>query len=252
MYIVLFLTISVNFKKMHNFGSDRIDALEKASYAVTYCGDTATAFAVSAFGRQFGVTVAHFNCNTSCPSVLEHCPGLDISLILECPPRPTAHALDASKFTEPLTGDDAFVFGFGLDSNYRSYRASMGDRFKDDQYQNNTAYMRMPIVKSKYRFLTGAAQSKGFSGSCVLNGYGIIGVACANLALSTIAIIVPWADVHLCIEQKVRAGVKLPNECNLTTIPPPTLLNIVERNLLPYFKSNSYIHSMSVWIYNNF
>jgi len=144
-FILFYVSTSVNFKKLHNMGSDRVGALEKISFPVTMCGSDASAFAISAFGHEFGVTVAHFPCN-SCPSGYDQCENIDISLILKCPP--TRYALDASKFAESAIGDDAFVFGFAVDSSVRNYHATIGGRF--GSFINGTAYNSQPIVKPNY------------------------------------------------------------------------------------------------------
>lgn len=75
--------------------------IEEKTYKYSACGTTV---AISAFQHQFGVTVAHFPCNKTCPADLLRCSDLDISLIKKCPP--TSFSLDASQYTEPLVGDE--------------------------------------------------------------------------------------------------------------------------------------------------
>ena len=54
-----FLSVTINLKKLHNMGSDRIGLHEKISYKVNFSDQTGTAFAASYKGHHFGVTVAH-------------------------------------------------------------------------------------------------------------------------------------------------------------------------------------------------
>ena len=246
--ILFYLSTSINFKKIHNMGSDRISLLEKVSYKHQVSRESATAFAVTAHGKTFGVAVAHFNLSGSTPIGHIHCNGLDASLVVDrCPP--TAFSLDASVFTDPVTGDDAYVYGLGLESTIRSYSASIGSEYLNNV--NGAPYSAETIARSNYRFLVGAEQRIGFSGSCVLNGYGIIGMACASLTNTSNAVIVPWEDIWSCIEAKQREGIQFPSNCNITMLAPPTLRNRLETLVFPYVKDSVYLRRLSNWMYNN-
>jgi hypothetical protein len=244
--------MSVNFKKIHNMGSDRISFLEKVSYSITMCGSSATAIAVASHGHTFGVTVAHFNCTGLCPVDVIHCNGLDISLLLgECPP--SEFSLDATTFTSPMIGDDAFVYGHSLDQmGIRNYRATIGNLY--GRHIGNPPFSGMPNINLNARLLVGASQYPEFSGSAVLNGYGIIGVACASGKESFgTAIVVPWDDIMQCIENNVaNISANFPVGCNSTVISSPTLLNRVERGGAKYVTKFTFLKTVGTWIYDNF
>ena len=172
----LFLVIiSVKFQKFHNVGADRISAIEKASFhfADQACSGSATAFSVSLNKAVFSVTAAHIEC-ASCPDSVVHCDGLDIAFILKCPV--SQNALDGSQFVESRIGDDVYVRGYS-DVNINNYKASVGGTCGKNI--GNEHFAGKAIVQANYRYLIGGSQSLGLSGSRVLNGYGIVGVAVA-------------------------------------------------------------------------
>ena len=186
----------MNLKKIHNLGSDRISVLENSSYQVEVCGERGTAIAVSLNNYHFGVTVAHFSCEKKCPNGFIECKSLDASLdIRGCPS--TKYSLDASQFTDVNVGDEVFVYGFSTVTPIRNYRAIIG--YEHGRFMNGSAFNGEAIVKPNYRHLIGGEQTTGFSGSCVLNGYGIVGLACATLD-KTNAVVVPWIDIFQCID----------------------------------------------------
>jgi hypothetical protein len=244
---------SINFKKIHNFGSDRITVLEKVSNQVVYCNTSATAVDLYKNGYYFSVSVAHFKCNKACPKDLLHCPGLDVSLIPRCPIR--QHSLDVTSFSDGIIGDDAFVYGFGVASSIRNYRASIGGLYNFNI--TGEPFNGEAIVKSHYRLLVGGHQTPGFSGSCVLNGYNIIGLACVTLhedSYKTNAVIVPWKDVDACITQAFDdQNIRFPTKCESNVIlTPPTLYNRVEVNVVPLINKYEFGRSVADWLYKNF
>jgi hypothetical protein len=247
--IVAYISLSVNLKKIHNLGSDRIYVLENSSYQVEQCGDRATAIAVSLNNYHFGVTVAHFSCEKKCPKGFIDCKSLDASLdIRGCPP--TKSILDASQFTDVKVGDEVYAYGFSTVTLVRNYRAVIG--YEHGSFVNGSAFNHEAIVKPNYRHLIGGEQTSGFSGSCVLNGYGIVGLACANIYNSTNAVVVPWIDIFQCIQENMRdKNVIFPSNCSSTVVSPPTLYNFAEKKFIPWIKQNSYLKSTISWIYNN-
>ena len=234
----------MNFKKLHNFGSDRIDILEKASFQVTVCGVSTTAVAVSSADRQFGVTVAHF-------LNLIRCPDSDISLIMRCPS--ASFSLDAFLYMESRVGDEAVVFGHGVSNNIKNYRATIGGFYGANV--SGTVFNVEVIIRANSRYMVGTDQVPGFSGAGVLNGYGIIGIASGSLANSTNAVIVPWSDsdIYMCIQRQVNAGTFFPVNCSSSIIAMPSLLNRIEKNLFSLIKKESNLLTRCIdWIYMNF
>ena len=232
----------MNFKKLHNFGSDRIDILEKASFQVTVCGVSTTAVAVSSADRQFGVTVAHF-------LNLIRCPDSDISLIMRCPS--ASFSLDASLYMEPRVGDEAVVFGHGVSNNIKNYRATIGGFYGSTV--SGTAFNVEVIIRANSRYMVGADQVPGSSVAGVLNGYGIIGIASGSLTNSTNAVIVPWSDIKMCIQRQANAGTSFPANCSSSIIAKPSLLNRIEKNLFSLIKKESNFLTRCIeWIYMNF
>jgi hypothetical protein len=68
------------------------------------------------------------------------------------------------------------------------------------RHMSNPPFSINLIVNSNARLLVGASQYREFAGSTVLNGYGIIGVACAADKESVgTAVVVPWDDIIQCI-----------------------------------------------------
>jgi hypothetical protein len=227
--------------------------LEKVSNRVEYCGTVATAVDLFKDGFYFSISVAHFSCDKICPIDVLHCDGLDVSLIPRCPIG--QNSLDVSSFSDGIIGDDAFVYGFGTESNIRNYRASIGGVF--DYNMTGEPFNGEAIVKSHYRLLIGAHQTTGFSGSCVLNGYNIIGLACATLlenSKRTNALIVPWRDIDVCIVQALKDQIiKFPTKCNsIEVITPPTLYNRAEVNVIPFFNKFAIGRTIADWLYKNF
>jgi hypothetical protein len=249
-FAVLYISMSVNFKKVHNMGSDRTSVLEHVSYPIETCGDRATAVAVLLNGRTFGVTVGHFNCSGVCPKGFVPCKGLDISLAIgECPD--TLFSLDVSTFTDPTIGDDAFVYGYSVTGHdIRNYRAVIGHEY--GRIKDNPHFSYLPNFQPNARYLVGASQLAGFSGSAVLNGYGIIGVVAATVPGFAGAVMTPWSDVDQCIEEIMQTNTLFPDKCNSTTIRSPTLMNRAEVNLLPIVSNISYFQNVVTWLYENF
>jgi hypothetical protein len=227
--------ISVKFQKFRNVGVDRISAIEKVSFHFTdpACIGSTTAFSVSMKNSVFSVTAAHIKCaSSSCPNAIVHCDGLDITLILKFPS--SRNALDGSQFMESRIGDDVFVRGYS-DVNNNSYKASVGGTCGKNIV--NKPFAGKAIVRANYRYLIGSSQSLGLSGSCVLNGYGIIGVAVAAEMFESpftilTGLVVPWSD-------KMRETHTFPtlSSCNTTMSYVPSLLNKAEA-----FISNMSLH----------
>ena len=233
--------ISVKFQKFHNVEADRISAIEKASFlfADQACSGSTTAFSVSLNKTVFSVTAAHIECASSCPDSVVHCDGPDIALILKCPA--SKNALDGSQFVESRIGDDVYVRGYS-DINVNNYKASVGGTC--GEHIENDPFAGKAIVRANYRYLIGGSQSLGLSGSCVLNGYGIVGVAVAvakfeSPHILTTSLVVPWSDVVACFHKKQETH-KFPSlsSCNMTMSYVPSLLNKAEA-----FISNSSRHS---------
>jgi hypothetical protein len=234
--------ISVKFQKFHNVGADRISAIEKVSFHFTdpACIGSTTAFSVSMNNSVFSVTAAHIKCSSSsCPNAIVHCDGLDIVLILKCPS--SRNALDGSQFVESRIGDDVYVRGYS-DINVNNYKASVGGTC--GEHIENDPFAGKAIVRANYRYLIGGSQSLGLSGSCVLNGYGIVGVAVAAEMFESpftilTSLVVPWSDVVACFHKKQETH-KFPSlsSCNMTMSYVPSLLNKAEA-----FISNSSRHS---------
>jgi hypothetical protein len=245
MCIFGFLSVTINLKKLHNMGSDRIGLLEKISYKVNFGDQTGTAFAASYKGHHFGVTAAHFATNRSIPNGVVACNRLDVSILVKDCPTPS-FSIDATKFIEPLVGDDAFVYGFPTDSRFRSYRATIGETL---QWTSIGAHFNSElIVRNNSRYLVGADQVDGFSGGCVLNGHGIIGMVCCKVGNTTNAVMIPWSDIFQCIEDSYYSGVIFPANCTATMIAPPTLLSSAEKLVL----GNEYGRIVTQWLYQNF
>jgi hypothetical protein len=236
MMAMLMIMISVKFQKFHYIGGDRISALDKVSYQYVNPDlvGSATAVGVMMDGKVFGVTAAHTQCKSNtCPNNLIACDNnLDVALILECPE--PGHVLDGSQYTNSTTADDAFVRGFS-DININSYKASIGGLY--GHTLKNSPFRSQPIINPNYRYLVGASQSLGLSGSCVLNGYGIVGVAVAeerfprpnSTSSFNAALVVPWADIRNCIHRKFKSHVFPTSvECKTAMVLIPTLLNKVE------------------------
>jgi hypothetical protein len=218
--VVFYFFMLASTNNIHNMGSDRIGMLEKVSYQAKACGMSTTVVGVVYRGHQFGVTVAHHRCNGTCPGGLYHCAGLDIALqINECPA--SLNVVDASRYVEPRTGDEAFVYGLATATNVRSYRASIGSVY--GAHVGGAAFDGVAILRPNSRYLMGGDQNAGFSGSGVLNGNGLIGIASATLSGSLNALMVPWGDVYSCIETAVASGLQLPTGCNSTVLVPPRL-----------------------------
>jgi hypothetical protein len=230
----MLVIISVKFQKFHNVGADRVAALAKVSFQDSpSLGKSATAFGVFLNDSVFSVTVAHPLCVNFCRPNAIACDGIDVALILACPA--SGFALDGSQYVNSSTGDDAYVKGFS-DVNVNSYKASIGNEY--GQSMSNPPFQDLPILKPNYRMLVGSSQSSGLSGSCVLNGYGIVGVAVAEKwdiradgteKLFT-SLVVPWYEVLHCIKklQKTYLFPKFSNCSKVSQVLVPTLLNGVE------------------------
>ncbi len=237
-------------RKFITWGGDRLSLLYSSSYQISVCGRNATAVAVALNGYHFGVTVAHFPCNKQCPTGLIHCKSLDASLdIRGCPL--TKYSLDATQFTDANIGDDVFVYGFPTNTHVRNYRAMIG--YEHGYFHNGSAFNNEAIIRPNYRHLIGGDQQDGLSGSCVLNGYGIVGLACAYMNDSpSVSVVVPWPDIYQCIAENMRDGnITFPSDCKATVVAPPTLYNRIEKNFIPWIKRNDYLKLATIWIYNN-
>ena len=164
---------------------------------------------------------------------------------MKCPP--TQFALDASQFTEPHVGDEAVVYGDG--QYIKNYRATIGGFYGVDE--QGTAFNNEVVLRANSRYLVGAEQSDGFSGSGVLNGYGIIGIASGFLKNTTNAVIVPWSDIYRCIQEQVNAGTLFPENCSSSIISMPSLLNRMEKNVFPLIKKSNFLTRCMNWMYMN-
>ncbi len=179
--ILGYVSISVNLKKIHNLGSDRISVLESASYPISVCGSNAPAveaLAISLNDHKFGVTVAHFPCNKQCPTGLIHCRA--------CPS--TNYSLDATQFTDVHTGDDVYVFCFPTNTCVRNDRAIIGN--EHGNFYDSSAFNNEAIIRPK------------------------LPLACANDRTS-VSVIVPWHNIYQCIEENLRDGnITFPSDCS--------------------------------------
>jgi hypothetical protein len=81
-FLMFHVMTSVNFKKFHNFGSDRISVLEQVTSSINVCDTLGTAVSIATMKYQLTVTV---ECGEICPADMIHCPGLDIALVNKCP-----------------------------------------------------------------------------------------------------------------------------------------------------------------------
>jgi hypothetical protein len=163
-FFLLWISISVKFSKLHNFGSDRVNVLTHISYKnmIDVSDAYSTAFAVSFRGSTVGVTVAHtmFMTNGTCPANLIICRGIDIALLRDCPP--ASFSISASDDTEVTIGDEVVLKGFGSQS-VSQYRAAVGDTYGNAA--NGVPCSNLPIFKSTARMLVNANQVPGLSGS---------------------------------------------------------------------------------------
>jgi hypothetical protein len=139
------------------------------------------------------------------------------------------------------------VKGFS-DININSYRAAIGGFL--NKHEHNPPFQLLPNLNPNYRFLVGAQQSQGLSGSCVLNGYGIVGVACASYSGGN-AVVVPWSDINKCFQKKKKSHYfPTLKFCNATVTRVPNLQNFVE-NFLSYHLSHPNVKDLTSWLYHH-
>lgn len=171
--------------------------LKLVTEQINVCGSEATSVSISIDNKLVTVTVAHFNCQGSTPEGHVPCEGLDLSLKYdECPS--TDYALDFSQSVPLRDGDQVVAFGYyaGTNAMYSSSSwVGHVSSYVANIQQNQSClshYVGCGVGHSTYSYVVNADQMSGMSGSVVLNGNGIVGIAVATINSVTVAS--PTAD----------------------------------------------------------
>ena len=214
---------------IQEFKRDRIDAMQRVLYQTDFdnCSTQANAFGLVHNGYAMDVTVSHINCSDhGPPSMLLSCNGVDLALVAKCPS--TGMALNSKTHTLPQIGDDVISYGFGKWS--KVWNGVLVSTFG----KNETGFPPFIGVSNvpEDAFTVSTSTDRGFSGSPVLNSYGLVGVVSlalkGDVSSSGYAGVIPISYAFQCIKQYAEEG-RLPTlkSCQeVSVLDAPVLLSI--------------------------
>jgi hypothetical protein len=225
-------TMTTFMRNSHDYGADRIEVIERVTYPFSFCSaSAATAFGMTALGFAFDITASHILCSVVEQRELLVCPGVDIVLTRDCPRLPTI--LNGSVTARQRAGDTVVVYGFysppTLPIVSLSYVGNLGEPFgrNETSFQPFTDKLNIP---TDARMVSGAIQAAGLSGSAVLNGLGLVGVAVAsgiNQGLPTAAYVIPVKYIEECVAHHAHRLKRL-SECgHVNEVLSPPRLGVV-------------------------
>jgi hypothetical protein len=115
------------YDRIHSSTSDKIDIIRRISHPMAICSNYLTTHFLVNDDKIFGLTVAHADCKQAPhPKWLVPCAGLDIAIVIGCPPKEASSVMNITGRVVPAKmGDSASLFGFIKDGEQE--RASIGN-----------------------------------------------------------------------------------------------------------------------------
>lgn len=206
-------------KKAHNFRSDIAATLSNATEPII-CKNQLFRTSFSAYyrGRVFVLSVKHSMCANE-TGYLTCDDNLDIVLYNRCPT--TSAVINISESVPLRIGDEASTLGFVLrngTSHLRFWSSYLTGRYG----LNTTATDNVTLIAPNEYIMQATTQLPGMSGGCTCNGCGFTGVVHANDNLSNLmALVIPAADVHKCLDKHLSVLMPSTNCSNLIILSLP-------------------------------
>ena len=121
--------------------------------------------------KIFGLTVAHADCQEEpYPEWLVPCPGLDVAIMVGCPPASVSVMNITGRVVSARMGDSASLFGF-IEGGLQE-RASIGNLVGVYGIKQTGKHFSSRVIEHSDSWVYQGDIFAGMSGSCVLNGNG--------------------------------------------------------------------------------
>lgn len=231
--------VSHGFRTLHDFGSDRVEAIRAASKRVhavnrnDECSLFSTSHTVYLDDNVVQIFTPHANCTLEASNLVLDL-TLDLGAIKDCPEAGST-AINITSFAQPKLGDNLISFGFGLTAHV--WHGFVAKYVEDDA--NCVAPAKHFSGRSKIckdEIVAQSNQHEGMSGAAVANGCGYIGMCHAVISgtqLTTFAAIIGAESIR----QFIRA-----NKHYFPILSDCSNVKVIEMPRMPFINcdSNSY------------